>query len=183
MAKFKQGDKIHMIEDKDYVVTVEKVMTFGYVVYDERSRRCTISFYNENDWELDTPSEPSTQTKEESVEEIMAEAKKLLKNCDQLDKELDAMKQGKEFLLHEYKTNKRWFRDEGGRVTVEDVIKASFEFGWASHRNHEYDQRATKDVKTMEVNEDTEREAIYGFINNAINIEDDEVYKITITKE
>lgn len=45
------------------------------------------------------------------------------------------------------------------------------------------DQRATKDVKMMEVNEDTEREAIYGFINNAINIEDDEVYKITITKE
>ena len=179
MAKFKQGDKIRMVEDKDFVVTVEKVTKNGY----ELSNRFKVYFKEESDWELDTPSEPSTQTKEESVEEIMAEAKKLLKNCDQLDKELDAMKQGKEFLLHEYKTNKRWFREDGGKVTVEDVIKACFEFGWASHRNHEYDQRATKDVKTMEVNEDTEREAIYGFINNAINIEDDEVYKITITKE
>lgn len=179
MEKFKQGDKIRMVEDKDYVVTVEKVTKNGY----ELSNRFKVYFKEESDWELDTPSEPSTQTKEESVEEIMAEAKKLLKNCDQLDKELDAMKQGKEFLLHEYKTNKRWFRVEGGSVTVEDVIKACFEFGWASHRNYEYDQREAKEVKTMEVNEDTERESIYGFINNAINIEDEEVYKITITKE
>lgn len=121
--------------------------------------------------------------KEESIEELIAETKKLLNSCDQLDKELDAMKQGKEFLLHEYKTNKRWFRVEGGRVTVEDVIKASFEFGWASHRNHEYNQRENKEVKTMEVVANTEREAVYRFINNAINIENDEVYKIIITKE
>ena len=179
MAKFKQGDKIRMVEDKDYVVMVEKVTKNGY----ELSNRFKVYFKEESEWELESPSEPSTQTKEESVEEIMAEAKKLLKNCDQLDKELDAMKQGKEFLLHEYKTNKRWFREDSGRVTVEDVIKASFEFGWASHRNHEYDQRATKVVKTMEINEDTEWEALYDFITNAINIEDDEVYKITITKE
>lgn len=179
MAKFKKGDRIRMIEDKDFVATVEKVTKNGY----ELSNRFKVYFKEESDWELETPSEPSKQTKEESVEEIMAEAKKLLNSCDQLDKELDAMKQGKEFLLHEYKTNKRWFRVEGGRVTVEDVIKACFEFGWASHRNYEYDQREAKEVKTMEVNEDTERESIYGFINNAINIEDEEVYKITITKE
>lgn len=98
MAKFKQGDKIRMVEDKDYVVTVEKVTKNGY----ELSNRFKVYFKEESDWELDTPGETSTQT---------------------------------------------------------------------------------KDVKTMEVNEDTEREAIYGFINNAINIEDDEVYKITITKE
>ena len=30
MAKFKQGDRIRMVEDKDYVVTVEKVTKNGY---------------------------------------------------------------------------------------------------------------------------------------------------------
>lgn len=49
-----------------------------------------------------------------------------------------------DFLLNEYKTNKRWFRDEPGRVTIEDVIKASFEFGWASKRNYDYNNNSYK---------------------------------------
>lgn len=213
MAKFKKGDKIRMIEDKDFAVTVEKVMTNGYVVFDEHYKRCVLSFDKESEWELEAPSEPSTQTKEESVVDIIAEVKKLLKN--QLDKELDAMKQGKEFLLHEYKTNKRWFRVEGGRVTVEDVIKACFEFGWASHRNYEYDQReAEKDrfIKSelecirgyrekaierlneldkesgpstheMKVTTQTEWHDIDNFCREHLKLDDGEVAKITITKE
>ena len=65
----------------------------------------------------------------------------LLENCKRLDRELEAMEQAKSFLLNEYKTNKRWFRDEPGRVTTEDVLKAAFEFGWASAKLfHENDQ-------------------------------------------
>lgn len=64
MAKFKHGDKIRMVEDKDYVVTVEKVTKNGY----ELSNRFKVYFKEESDWELEAPSEPSMQTKEESVE-------------------------------------------------------------------------------------------------------------------
>lgn len=60
MAKFKQGDKIRMVGDKDFVVTVEKVTKNGY----ELSNRFKVYFKEESDWELDTPSEPSTHEME-----------------------------------------------------------------------------------------------------------------------
>jgi predicted PP-loop superfamily ATPase len=71
----------------------------------------------------------------DNVNKVLEECKELLENCKKLDKELKAMKEGREFLLKEYETNKRWFREEPGRVTVKDVIKAAFEFGWASCKN------------------------------------------------
>lgn len=63
----------------------------------------------------------------------------LLENCRDLEAEIKEMDRCKEFLINEYKTNKRWFRSEPGKVTIEDVIKACFEFGWASRRNFDYD--------------------------------------------
>lgn len=70
----------------------------------------------------------------------------LLENCRGLQAEIKEMDRCKEFLINEYKTNKRWFRPESGKVTIEDVIKASFEFGWASRRNFDYDkERKTTD--------------------------------------
>lgn len=66
---------------------------------------------------------------------ISNEINKLLSNCRELEKEMDAQKDGLNFLLEQYKTNKRWFREEPGRVTTEDIIKTCFEFGWASYRN------------------------------------------------
>ena len=65
---------------------------------------------------------------------------KLLENCRGLEAEIKEMDRCKEFLINEYKTNKRWFRLEPGKVTIEDVIKASFEFGWSSRRNFDYDR-------------------------------------------
>lgn len=78
--------------------------------------------------------------KEKDLENIKSDCQKILKMCQELDEETDSMKDGIDFLISEYKTNKRWFRDEPGRVTIEDVIKASFEFGWASKRNYDYDR-------------------------------------------
>ena len=65
---------------------------------------------------------------------------KLLENYRGLEAEMKEMNRCKEFLVNEYKTNKRWFRREPGKVTFEDVIKASFEFGWASKRQFDYDK-------------------------------------------
>ena len=64
----------------------------------------------------------------------------LLNNCRELTVEIDAMKEGEEFLINEYKTNKRWFRDEPGKVITEDIIKTAFAFGWSSHRQFQYNQ-------------------------------------------
>ena len=65
---------------------------------------------------------------------------KLLENCRSLEAEIKEMNRCKEFLINEYKTNKQWFRLESGKVTIEDVIKASFEFGWTSRKNFDYDR-------------------------------------------
>lgn len=70
----------------------------------------------------------------------------LLKNCRSLKAEIKEMDRCKEFLINEYRTNRRWFRLARGRVTIEDVIKASFEFGWSSKRHFDYDrERKTTD--------------------------------------
>ena len=70
----------------------------------------------------------------------MNKIQELLDSSKALLKETKAMEDGVNFLIKEYNTNKRWFREQPGRVTVEDVIKAAFEFGWASKRNFDYDQ-------------------------------------------
>jgi len=74
----------------------------------------------------------------ENIDEILKNANSIFENCKNLDAEIKEMNECKEFLLNEYKTNKRWFREDPGKVTVEDIIKASFEFGWSSHNNFIY---------------------------------------------
>lgn len=73
---------------------------------------------------------------EEPTELLIAESMKLLESCKRLDKEMTEMNKDIEFLLNEYKTNKKYFRQEPGRCTVEDVIKTVYEFAWASSRNY-----------------------------------------------
>ena len=72
----------------------------------------------------------------ENINDIMSDIGSLIKSSNSLLEEIKEMDRCKEFLLNEYKTNKRWFREEPGRVTIEDIIKASFEFGWSSRRNY-----------------------------------------------
>ena len=75
------------------------------------------------------------------TQEELNDINKLLENCRDLEAEIKEMDRCKEFLINEYKTNKQWFRLEPGNVSIEDVIKASFEFGWSSRRNFDYDTR------------------------------------------
>lgn len=78
---------------------------------------------------------------QEEKDLIIEDTKKLLQNCEELVREMKATKEGVDFLINEYKTNKRYFRVEPGKVTIEDVIKTCFEFGWASKRNFDYDNK------------------------------------------
>ena len=60
----------------------------------------------------------------------------LLSNCNKVLEENKEMKRCIDFLINEYRTNKRYFREEPGReTTIEDVIKTCFEFGWTSRQN------------------------------------------------
>jgi len=65
----------------------------------------------------------------------------VLDNAKKLQAELDERNRCLEFLFNEYKTNKRWFREEPGKVTAEDIIKAAFDFGWSSRHNFDYSNK------------------------------------------
>ena len=69
------------------------------------------------------------------TQEELKEIDDLLANCNALRREMDDQKKGIDFLLEQYRTDKRWFRDEPGKVTTENIIKTCFEFGWSSYRN------------------------------------------------
>lgn len=72
--------------------------------------------------------------------ETIKDATNLIKTLEEVKKEDNAMNEGIDFLLNQWKTNKRWFREEQGRVTTEDVIKTVFQFAWASKRNFDYNK-------------------------------------------
>ena len=76
----------------------------------------------------------------EEEKNLMLDCENLLKDCKKLEREMKASKEGVDFLINEYKTNKCYFRTEPGKVTIEDVIKTCFEFGWASKRIFDYDE-------------------------------------------
>lgn len=77
---------------------------------------------------------------EERINDNLDKIKSLIENSNNLLDEIKEMDKYREFLLNEYKTNKRWFREEPGRVTIEDIIKSSFDFGWSCKRNFDYDR-------------------------------------------
>ena len=79
--------------------------------------------------------EKDNKSLSEEEQKLIQEAEGLIKDCDHLLEEIKEMEHGVDFLINEYKTNKRYFRDKPGRVTIEDVIKTAFELGWASKGN------------------------------------------------
>lgn len=74
----------------------------------------------------------------ENLDEILKSANDILKSSQELLDELKSMNEGIAFLQNEYKTNKKYFRLEPGKTTIEDVIKTAFEYGWQSHKLYEY---------------------------------------------
>lgn len=69
-------------------------------------------------------------------QDLISSTQEIIKQADSLLEELKEMKNGVEFLINEYHTNKRYFRLEPGRCTTEDVIKTVFEFAWSASRNY-----------------------------------------------
>lgn len=78
------------------------------------------------------------------VDSILKSCTDLIESSNGLLDELKAMDEGKKFLINEYKTNKKYFRPDPGKITIEDVIKTTFEFAWASRGNYEYDKERKK---------------------------------------
>ena len=77
---------------------------------------------------------------DKDIQNIISDADNLIKTLEDGKKEDKAMQDGLNFLLNQWKTNKKWFREQSGHVTTEDVIKRTFEFAWASKRNFDYQQ-------------------------------------------
>jgi len=71
------------------------------------------------------------------LDTVLNEAQNLFNHVNNLKDELNRMKDDEDFLINEYKINKKWFRDNPGKVTIEDVIKTCYEFGWAAR--HQFD--------------------------------------------
>lgn len=77
-------------------------------------------------------------TEDKELQELFDKAQELIKTSDKTLAEMDDMRKCIDFALNEWKTNKRWFREEPGRVTTEDVIKMCIQYGWASRGNFEH---------------------------------------------
>ena len=73
---------------------------------------------------------------EEPIHLIMENVQNVLESAQKTKLEFDEMSKNIEFLQNEYKTNKKYFRPELGRCTVDDVIKTVFEFAWAASKNY-----------------------------------------------
>ena len=73
-----------------------------------------------------------------SLDKFLKKADVLLKNSNKILAEGRAMDDTIAFALEQWKTHTRWFREEPGKVTTEDVIKMCIEFAWASKANFEH---------------------------------------------
>lgn len=80
---------------------------------------------------------------QKEIDELIRSSQKIINQSNGLLEELKEIERGKEFLINEYHTNKRYFRLEPGRCTTEDVIKTVFEFAWSASKN--YIHRQNKD--------------------------------------
>jgi hypothetical protein len=77
---------------------------------------------------------------EEELKAFAADTKRMIENGEKFLKEEAAMQRTIDFLINEYHTNKRWFREEPGHVTIEDIIRMTATHTWASKRQFDYDQ-------------------------------------------
>lgn len=89
---------------------------------------------------ITTSQQASDESPVEQTQDIKTEIEQLISNCNTLIKEVEEQKRCTNFLIDKYKTNKRWFREDPGKVTIDDVIKTCFEFGWSSKRNFDYNK-------------------------------------------
>ena len=79
-----------------------------------------------------------------SLDELLKEADAFLESSNKTLADNKAMKDAIAFALDQWKTNKRWFREEPGRVTTEDGIKMCIEIAWASKANFDYTYKSEK---------------------------------------
>ena len=71
----------------------------------------------------------------EKLKDLLDDCRKILDSTKAMSKEYEAMKESMDYVLEQWKTNKRWFREEPGQVTTEDVIKRVFQYAWNKRRD------------------------------------------------
>lgn len=76
----------------------------------------------------------------ETIDELLKRCDNLIKNNEETLKEMKEMERNVNFLINEYKTNPGYFRLEDGPVTIEDVIKTTFNFAWASQKVYDFNK-------------------------------------------
>ena len=75
------------------------------------------------------------------LDELMAGIKLMLKDGEEFEKAVNYQQEQIDFLLNEWKTNKKYFAANvsiSEDVTVEDVIKAVFYFAWSARGNFDH---------------------------------------------
>ena len=196
MAKFKKGDKIRLVEDKDFSATVEKVTKNGY----ELSNRFKVYFREESDWELDIEmlsqcvdcgeeyknvilhKSNINENEEEEIEKKIEEYT-TLGNCPHYDENASVCDDGDcgcaECISRIRKCEK---------VEKEEFIKRELECirGYrekAIERLNKLEKESEPSTHEMEVTTQTEWNDVYAFCHKHLKIDDGEVAKITITKK
>ena len=79
---------------------------------------------------------------QKEIDDLIRSSQELINQSDGLLEKLKEIESGVEFLINEYHTNKRYFKNrlESGRCTIEDVIKTVFEFAWSASKNYMHRQ-------------------------------------------
>lgn len=83
----------------------------------------------------------------ENINGILASTQNLIKRSQDLLDEIKAVNDGISFLQNEYKTNKKYFRLEPGRTTIDDVIKTVFEQGWQMCKLYEHNKQKNESTE------------------------------------
>lgn len=76
-----------------------------------------------------------TEVDSEKLKDLLDDCRKKLGSAKAMSKEYEAMKEGMDYVLKQWKTNKYWFKEESGQVTTEDVIKRVFQYAWNKRRD------------------------------------------------
>ena len=66
----------------------------------------------------------------DKLKDLLDNFRKTIDSNTILSNEYNVMQEGLDFILEQWRTNKRYFREDLGIVTTEDVIKKVYEYAW-----------------------------------------------------
>ena len=196
MAKFKKGDRIRLLEDKDFVATVEKVTKNGY----ELSNRFKVYFKEESDWEPDIVMlsecvpcgeeyknvilhKSNINYNEEEEIEKKIEEYTTLGNCPHYDENASVCDDGDCGCAECTDRIRRCEKAEKEEFIKKELERIRGYREKAIERLNNLEKESEPSTYEMEVTTQTEWHDVDTFCREHLKLDDEEVYKITITKE